>query len=124
MRKAKWIVVGLLAIAGTGCSEGERCEIATYQAGCDGERAWTYCADKSSTGMKKLQATVVRIECEANTVCVESGEHSSCVAAPAETCEVLDETRCVDGLTQKCRDIDAVSLASGVRYWTWVGLGC
>lgn len=112
-------------LACSGCSEGEPCDRATYEPGCDGERAWTYCADKTHTGRKKLRATVVRIECERDAVCIESGDVAACVAEPAEPCDIVDATRCVNGLRQKCRDVDAATHDSGVRYWYWVGgLSC
>lgn len=118
-------VAAWLVLAASACGEGEPCDRATYQGGCDGDRAWTYCADKTSTGREKWVARVVRHECEAQTVCVGVDSAGTCVAEPAETCEIVDATRCVEGRQQVCRDVDAITLASGVRYWYWLGgLSC
>lgn len=122
MRKKVFAILVMLAC--TGCPEGERCDMATYKAGCDGERAWTSCSDRYHTGMEKPWATIVRHECEANTVCLDSGEISTCVAEPAQACDVVDASRCVDGLRQKCRDVDAITMRSGVLYWYRTGLSC
>jgi hypothetical protein len=112
-------------LACTGCPDGERCDRATYEAGCEGTAAWTYCADKSHTGMKKLYPTVQRIPCERDSTCMEFGEVATCVAEPAEVCVTVDATRCVNGLRQTCRDVDAISKRSGTQYWYWTGgLGC
>lgn len=117
----KTLAIPLLLLACGGCLDGEPCDRASYEPGCDGDRAMTYCADKTHTGRKKLVPTVVRIECERDSVCIESGDIWTCVAEPPQTCDTVDATRCVDGLLQKCRDIDAAKHDSGVRYWYWVG---
>lgn len=113
--------LSLVLVAG-GCPSGERCDIATYDAGCKGKSEWTYCADKDSTGFTKLWPSVVHMECKQHTECVEEGETASCVAAPAERCDVKDDERCVDGLSQRCWALGAQP--DGVLYWQFVGLSC
>jgi hypothetical protein len=122
-----------MLVVTTGCPSGDRCEMSTYTNGCDGKTAWTYCADKTHTGAKKPWPTVVRIECADRTECVEETDPtaadqrktiSTCVAAPAERCEVLDATRCFDGLRQKCWDIGAGTRDVKIGYWFVTGLSC
>lgn len=109
------IVASLFVLIG--CSNRERCDVATYEGGCDGKRAWTYCADKQHNGMKKLWATIVRRECLPHTECVEEGEQATCVAEPAQRCDTPDATRCVNGLNQVCWEMRKGSDVTGVYYW-------
>ncbi len=112
-------------LACAGCPRGERCDMSSYERGCDGNSAYTYCADKLSDGMKKLWPTVVRIECQAHTECVEDGTITTCVAAPAERCDSPDAERCVDEMTQRCWELGGgLPPRSGVYYWHFVGLSC
>jgi hypothetical protein len=115
-------VAFLLACAG--CSSGERCDVETYDRGCDGKRAWSYCADKKYSGLKKLWPTVVRMECQAHTECVEEGELVTCVAEPAQRCDMPDAERCVNGLSQRCWELRKGAEGSGMYYWFFVGLSC
>jgi hypothetical protein len=109
----------------TGCSNRERCEVATYEGGCDGKRAWTICADKETvSGRKKLWPTIVRRECLPNTECVEAGEQATCVAEPAQRCDVPNATRCVDGRHQVCWEVRKGDETTGVYYWKLLEGGC
>jgi hypothetical protein len=112
-----------MVLACVGCFEGESCDRATYERGCDGDRAHTYCSDKTHTGRERLFPRVVRIECERGNVCVEDRDVVTCVADPAERCDVVDATRCVNGIRQKCWDVGPNS-TSGVRYWNSLGMYC
>ena len=111
-----------LVVLLTACPSGERCDMATYEGGCDGKRSWSYCANKDSNGFEKLWPTVQRHECRPETECVEVGEVSTCVAAPAERCETRDEQRCVAGASQRCWAID--ERPDAPMYWNYVGLSC
>jgi hypothetical protein len=120
----KILALSLLLACG-GCPKGEPCDRATYKHGCDeGNRSHSYCSDKTHTGRKKVVPTVARIECQPSTVCIESGEIATCVAEPAETCDSKDASRCVNGLRQKCWDVNASTQDSGVLYWYFTGLSC
>jgi hypothetical protein len=120
----KNLALSLLLACG-GCPKGEPCDPATYERGCEDDQTIAYCSSKTHTGRKKVFPTVTRIECQSDTVCIESGEIATCVAGPpAETCDTADATRCVNGLRQKCWDVDATTRRSGVLYWYATGLSC
>jgi hypothetical protein len=117
------LIVAFL-FACVGCSSGESCDVETYDPGCDGKRAYTYCSDKTYSGLKKLRATVSRTECQPQTECVEEGESMTCVAEPAQRCDTPDAVRCANGLTQRCWELRSATHTTGVYYWYFVGLTC
>jgi hypothetical protein len=122
MRTLTTTTLALFALLLAGCPKGERCDMATYAGGCDGKGSWSYCSDKDSSGFEKLWPTVQRHECKQATECVEAGDISTCVAAPAERCELKDDERCVDGGSQRCWALG--SQPGAPLYWHYVGLTC
>lgn len=117
------LLLAVLALVLTACPKGERCDMTTYEGGCapDG-RSWSYCSDKDSSGFGKSWPTVARHECSPQTECVEEADVSTCVAAPAERCDVQDDERCVDGASQRCWSLG--SQVGAPLYWSYVGLPC
>jgi hypothetical protein len=106
------------------CSGGEPCDVATYEGGCDGKRAWTRCTDEHPNGVKKLRATVDRRECRPNTECAEAGGDASCVAEPAQRCDTPNASRCVNGLNQVCWEMRKGHDRTGLYFWFLLEGGC